>query len=112
MRRSACHFRRVNGYLFPAIGKDPAEEITPEFEATKKVGMPIERHTGLPFKGQDEVRCLRYPNLATFHPLRYLRGVAGAFVQTRRLAIRQHAGDRGGGKGRRRYRPHRQRCDG
>jgi glycine/D-amino acid oxidase-like deaminating enzyme len=44
--RIECHFRRVNGYLFPAIGKNPAEELTPEFEATKKVGMPIERHTG------------------------------------------------------------------
>jgi glycine/D-amino acid oxidase-like deaminating enzyme/nitrite reductase/ring-hydroxylating ferredoxin subunit len=77
----ACHFRRVNGYLFPAIGKDPAEEITPEFEATRKIGMPIERHAGVPFKGQESVRCLRYPNLATFHPLRYLRGVATAFVK-------------------------------
>jgi glycine/D-amino acid oxidase-like deaminating enzyme/nitrite reductase/ring-hydroxylating ferredoxin subunit len=76
-----CHFRRVNGYLFPAIGKDPAEELTPEFEATKKIGMPIERHTGLPFKGLEQVRSLRYPNLATFHPLRYLRGVADAFVR-------------------------------
>jgi glycine/D-amino acid oxidase-like deaminating enzyme/nitrite reductase/ring-hydroxylating ferredoxin subunit len=76
-----CHFRRVNGYLFPAIGTDPAEELTPEFEATKKVRMPIERHTGLPFKGQGEVKCLRYPNLATFHPLRYLRGVADAIVR-------------------------------
>ena len=79
--RIECHFRRVNGYLFPAIGKDPAEELTPEFEATKKVGMPIERHTGLPFKGHEKVKCLRYPNLATFHPLRYLRGVAGAVVK-------------------------------
>jgi hypothetical protein len=76
-----CHFRRVNGYLFPAIGKDAAEELTPEFEATKKVGMPIERHTGLPFTGLENVRSLRYPNLATFHPLRYLRGVADAFVR-------------------------------
>ena len=76
-----CHFRRVNGYLFPAIGRDPAEELTPEFEATKKVGMPIERHTGLPFKGLERLRSLRYPNLATFHPLRYLRGVADAFVR-------------------------------
>lgn len=75
-----CHFRRVNGYLFPAIGKDPAEEITPEFEATKKVGMPIERHTGLPFKGLEDIKCLRYPGLATFHPLRYLRGLADAIV--------------------------------
>lgn len=76
--RIECHFRRVNGYLFPAMGKDPAEELTPEYEATKKVGMPIERHTGLPFKGLEKAKCLRYPNLATFHPLRYLRGVAGA----------------------------------
>jgi len=77
----ACHFRRVNGYLFPAIGKDPAEELTPEFETTKQVGMPIERHTGLPFKGLEQVKCLRYPNQATFHPLRYLRGVAEAIVR-------------------------------
>jgi glycine/D-amino acid oxidase-like deaminating enzyme/nitrite reductase/ring-hydroxylating ferredoxin subunit len=76
-----CHFRRVAGYLFPAIGKDPAEELTPEFEATKKVGMPIERHTGLPFKQMEQVKCLRYPNLATFHPLRYLRGVADAILR-------------------------------
>jgi glycine/D-amino acid oxidase-like deaminating enzyme len=27
-----CHFRRVNGYLFPAIGSE-ASELTPEFEA-------------------------------------------------------------------------------
>jgi glycine/D-amino acid oxidase-like deaminating enzyme/nitrite reductase/ring-hydroxylating ferredoxin subunit len=79
--RIECHFRRVNGYLFPAIGKNPAEELTPEFEATKKVGMPIERHTGLPFKRMEQAKCLRYPNLATFHPLRYLRGVAGAIQQ-------------------------------
>jgi glycine/D-amino acid oxidase-like deaminating enzyme/nitrite reductase/ring-hydroxylating ferredoxin subunit len=75
-----CHFRRVNGYLFPAIGAE-ASELTPEFDATKKVGMPVERHVGLPFKGFDAVRCLRYPNLATFHPLRYLRGVAEVLQQ-------------------------------
>jgi glycine/D-amino acid oxidase-like deaminating enzyme/nitrite reductase/ring-hydroxylating ferredoxin subunit len=76
-----CHFRRVNGYLFPAIGKNPAEVLTPEFEATKKVGMPIERHTGLSFRGLKQVKCLRYPNLGTFHPLRYLRGIADAIVR-------------------------------
>jgi glycine/D-amino acid oxidase-like deaminating enzyme/nitrite reductase/ring-hydroxylating ferredoxin subunit len=75
-----CRFRRVNGYLFPAVGKDPTEELTPEFEATRQAGMPIERHKGLPFKGMEQARCLRYPNLATFHPLQYLRGVANALV--------------------------------
>jgi Rieske Fe-S protein len=29
----------------------------------------------------EQVKSLRYPNLATFHPLRYLRGVADAFVR-------------------------------
>jgi glycine/D-amino acid oxidase-like deaminating enzyme/nitrite reductase/ring-hydroxylating ferredoxin subunit len=76
----SCRFRRVNGYLFPAVGKDPTEELTPEFEATRLVGMPIERHHGLSFKGMEQDRCLRYPNLATFHPLQYLRGVAHALV--------------------------------
>lgn len=75
-----CRFRRVNGYLFPAVGKYPAEELTPEFEATQQAGMPIKRHNGLPFKGMEQSRCLRYPNLATFHPLQYLRGVARALV--------------------------------
>ena len=94
-----CHFRRVNGYLFPAIGTDP-HELTPEFDATKKVGMPIERHAGLPFKGLQTVQCLRYPSLATFHPLRYLRGIAEAlgrdggqlFANTIVTDVKEHAG--------------------
>ena len=70
----------MNGYLFPAIGKDPAEEITPEFEATKKVGCRSSA-TSACLSKDGAGQCLRYPNLATFHPLRYLRGVADAFVK-------------------------------
>jgi len=74
--------------------------LTPEFEATKKVRMPIERHIGLPFEGLDAVRCLRYPKLATFHPLRYLRGVAEAlgrcnaqlFANTIVTEVKEHDG--------------------
>jgi glycine/D-amino acid oxidase-like deaminating enzyme len=33
--RIECDFRRLNGYLFPAIGSDPSE-LTSELEATKK----------------------------------------------------------------------------
>jgi glycine/D-amino acid oxidase-like deaminating enzyme/nitrite reductase/ring-hydroxylating ferredoxin subunit len=94
-----CHFRRVSGYLFPAIGTEPSE-LTPEFEATREVGMPIERHTGLPFKGFETARCLCYPNLATFHPLRYLRGIAEAlgryggrlFANTVVTDVKEHDG--------------------
>jgi glycine/D-amino acid oxidase-like deaminating enzyme/nitrite reductase/ring-hydroxylating ferredoxin subunit len=77
----ACTFRRVDGFLFPAIGRDPAEELDAEAEAVRKVGVAMEKARGVPFKGQEQVRCLRYPNQATFHPLRYLRGLAAAITQ-------------------------------
>jgi glycine/D-amino acid oxidase-like deaminating enzyme/nitrite reductase/ring-hydroxylating ferredoxin subunit len=73
----SCNFRRVNSYLFPAPHMKP-EDLNPEFEATRKAGMEVQWHTGLPFQGLADLRCLRYPRQATFHPLRYLRGVAEA----------------------------------
>lgn len=73
--RISCNFRRVDGFLFPAIGSDPSE-LDPELEAGRKVGVPVEVATGVPFKGQEKVRCLRYSNQATFHPLKYLAGLA------------------------------------
>src|SRR5690348_2213449 len=72
-----CNFRRLDGFLFPAIGSDPAQ-LDAELDACRRVGMQIEDVRGLPFKGQDRARCLRYPDQATFHPLRYLRGLAHA----------------------------------
>jgi glycine/D-amino acid oxidase-like deaminating enzyme/nitrite reductase/ring-hydroxylating ferredoxin subunit len=79
--RIKCDFRRVNGYLFPAIGKDPKEELDAQLKAAGKVGMPIERCSGLPLKGLEDVPSLRYPSLAAFHPLRYLRGLADAITR-------------------------------
>jgi glycine/D-amino acid oxidase-like deaminating enzyme/nitrite reductase/ring-hydroxylating ferredoxin subunit len=73
-----CTFRRLDGFLFPALGKKPSEELNSEYEAAKKVGVAVEWHTGIPFKGLSDLRCLRYPNQGTFHPLRYLRGLAVA----------------------------------
>src|SRR5689334_4931210 len=40
-----CDFRRLDGHLFHAPGTD-AGIIDQEYEATKKVGMPIARETG------------------------------------------------------------------
>jgi glycine/D-amino acid oxidase-like deaminating enzyme/nitrite reductase/ring-hydroxylating ferredoxin subunit len=79
--RIECRFRRVDGYLFPAIGKDPSEELDAQLKGAKKVGMPIERCSGLPLKGLENVAALRYPSLAAFHPLRYLRGLADAIIR-------------------------------
>jgi len=75
----SCNFRRVDGFLFPAIGSAPAG-LDPELEAARNIGVPVEDTRGLPFKGQEHTRCLRYPNQGTFHPLKYLRGLAGAIT--------------------------------
>ena len=72
-----CDFRRLDGHLFHAPGTDPGI-IDQEFEATKKVGMPIAREKGVPFRTHEETPSLRYPNQATFHPLKYLAGLAAA----------------------------------
>jgi glycine/D-amino acid oxidase-like deaminating enzyme/nitrite reductase/ring-hydroxylating ferredoxin subunit len=75
----ACNFRRVDGFLFPAIGSDPTE-LDPELDASRRIGVAVEQAQGVPFKGQDQVRCLRYLNQGTFHPLKYLRGIAEAII--------------------------------
>jgi glycine/D-amino acid oxidase-like deaminating enzyme len=60
-------FRRLDGYLFLAPGTD-ARVLDREFEAARKLGMPVERQKGVPFKGQVATPALRYPKQATLHP--------------------------------------------
>ena len=43
--------------------------------------MPVKVAIGLPFKGHEKTRCLRYPNLGTFHPTKYLRGLVRCIEQ-------------------------------
>jgi glycine/D-amino acid oxidase-like deaminating enzyme/nitrite reductase/ring-hydroxylating ferredoxin subunit len=73
----ACDFRRLDGHLFHAPGTDPGI-IDKEYEATRKVGMPIAREKGVPFAAHEETPSLRYPDQATLHPLKYLSGLAKA----------------------------------
>jgi glycine/D-amino acid oxidase-like deaminating enzyme len=75
----ACDFRRLEGHLFHAPGTDEGI-IDREFEATRKVGMEVYREKGVPFLGQAKTPALRYPNQATFHPLKYLAGLAAAIT--------------------------------
>jgi glycine/D-amino acid oxidase-like deaminating enzyme/nitrite reductase/ring-hydroxylating ferredoxin subunit len=72
-----CDFRRLDGYLFQ--GRDmPAEIIDQEMEAVRDVGTPVHRLVGVPFNDCEDRHVLRYPRQATFHPLKYLAGVAKA----------------------------------
>lgn len=70
-----CDFRRLDGYLFQ--GDDmPADVIDEELGAVRAVGAAVERLVGVPLSGCDHRHALRYPRQATFHPLKYLAGVA------------------------------------
>lgn len=70
-----CDFLRVDGFLFPGP-KTTQDEIAEEFEATQKAGMTVEYASGVPFRGLKKTRSLRYPNQGTFHPTKYLQGLA------------------------------------
>jgi glycine/D-amino acid oxidase-like deaminating enzyme/nitrite reductase/ring-hydroxylating ferredoxin subunit len=70
-----CDFRRLDGYLFQ--GRDmPEDMIDQELDAVREVGAPVERLMGVPFNNCEDRHVLRYPKQATFHPLKYLAGVA------------------------------------
>ncbi|WP_441235457.1 FAD-dependent oxidoreductase [Bradyrhizobium sp. 930_D9_N1_4] len=72
-----CDFRRLDGYLFQ--GRDmPADVIDQEMDAVRAVGAAVHRLVGVPFSGCEHRHVLRYPRQATFHPLKYLAGVAKA----------------------------------
>src|SRR4029079_7148230 len=72
-----CGFRRVDRYLFQGRGM-PADVIDQEMDAVREVGAPVDRLVGVPLNGCEGRQALRYPRQATFHPLKYLAGVAGA----------------------------------
>ena len=74
----ACDFRRLDGFLFQALNTDPAI-IDEELDAVRKVGAPVHRIVGVEaLAGCKEQHTLRYPGQATFHPLKYLEGLARA----------------------------------
>ena len=73
----SCDFRRLDGYLFQG-GDMPSDVIDEELDAVRAVGAPVERLVGVPLYKCDKRHALRYPRQATFHPLKYLAGVAEA----------------------------------
>jgi glycine/D-amino acid oxidase-like deaminating enzyme/nitrite reductase/ring-hydroxylating ferredoxin subunit len=75
-----CDFRRLDGYLFPALGQDPST-LDKSLAADRQVGIAVSERKGLPFEGLGNLRCLRYPRQGAFHPLKYLNGLAAAIMQ-------------------------------
>ncbi|MBV8840460.1 MAG: FAD-dependent oxidoreductase [Alphaproteobacteria bacterium] len=71
----ACDFRRLDGILFPGP-QTSEDDLKEEYEASEQAGMPVAWARGIPLRGYEKTRCLRYPNQATFHPTKYLQGLA------------------------------------
>lgn len=77
-----CDFRRLDGYLFQALNTDSGI-IEEELDAVRKVGAPVHRLVGVPLAHCDKQHVLRYPRQATFHPLKYLKGLAAVIMEKR-----------------------------
>ncbi|GAB3327676.1 FAD-dependent oxidoreductase [Larkinella ripae] len=75
-----CDFQRLDGYLF-LHPTDTPETLTQELEASQKAGLKTELLAGVPGLAKDEGACVRFPEQAQFHPLKYLKGLAEAFVR-------------------------------
>ena len=76
----ACDFRRLDGYLFQGDGEP--KHFAAERAAMEKVGLPGITLAAPPgWDGPDKGPCLRVPNQAQFHPLRYLAGLATAITR-------------------------------
>ena len=76
-----CDFERVDGYLF--LGADDSERVLDEeLAAAHRSGLAgVEKLPAVPDAGFASGPCLRFPNQAQFHILKYLAGVAAAIVR-------------------------------
>ncbi|MBS7563978.1 FAD-dependent oxidoreductase [Mucilaginibacter sp. Bleaf8] len=77
-----CDFKRLDGYLFLHPSDEP-QTLDDELEATHKVGIHTVMVEGGSMPGISGVSgpALKYPQQAQFHPLKYLNGLADAFVR-------------------------------
>jgi glycine/D-amino acid oxidase-like deaminating enzyme len=75
-----CDFARCDGYLFLAGGDDP-KILEKEIEACHKIGFAdVSWADRAPIAPFNTGRCLRFPNQARFHPLKYLEGLVKALA--------------------------------
>ena len=76
-----CDFERVDGYLFLG-GGDGEQVLDDELAAAHRTGLSgVEKLPSIPNAGFASGPCLRFPNQAQFHILKYLAGVAAAIVR-------------------------------
>jgi len=68
-----CEFKRTSGYLFLAKSQSKTT-LQDEFDAARNAGLSVEWSTPPP-RLQSIRECLRFPDQAQFHPVKYLAGL-------------------------------------
>ncbi|MBS1494848.1 MAG: FAD-dependent oxidoreductase [Bacteroidetes bacterium] len=74
-----CDFKRVNGYLLFKPDED-ADELQKEYEACVRAGLQIEIAETSPLESFN-YPCLKFPNQAEFHPLKFLNGLCEVILK-------------------------------
>lgn len=77
-----CEFERLDGYLY-ARPENEFRDLDKEYDAARRAGVDVERLERVPGLSFDTGPCVRYHNQAQFHPMKYLAGLAAAFVRNR-----------------------------
>src|SRR5690606_29558082 len=73
-----CDFERLDGFLFLGADDD-TDQLDRELNAARDAGFTdADRLPRIPLADWDSGPCLRFPDQAQFHPLRYLNGLAAA----------------------------------
>jgi glycine/D-amino acid oxidase-like deaminating enzyme/nitrite reductase/ring-hydroxylating ferredoxin subunit len=76
-----CDFERVEGFLFLG-GKETRKDLERELEAAHRAGLAdVQLVDRIPFSFWDSGPALRFPRQATFHPLKYLKGLTRAILR-------------------------------
>ena len=78
--RIECEFERLDGYLY-ALPRNTFKDLHKQYDAARRAGVTVEMLEQVPDLSFDTGPCIRYPDQAQFHPLKYLSGLASAFVR-------------------------------
>ena len=74
-----CDFQRIKGYLY-LHPTDKPKTLEDELAASHRAGLNTIMLETTPGFASGEGPCLEFPDQGQFHPLKYLKGIAEAFV--------------------------------
>jgi glycine/D-amino acid oxidase-like deaminating enzyme/nitrite reductase/ring-hydroxylating ferredoxin subunit len=76
----ACDFALLDGYLFDPPG-EVGDALDKEWKAAHRAGLSADFVDRAPWPDFNTGPCLRFPDQAQFHPLKYLAGLASAITR-------------------------------